>query len=148
MTPLLLVRKLLLPSTAMALGLLSGCALPCRAPSETAHLKLERVHSGRIIIDGIFVEKNSHDKGLYLTGSVVKRLGILHTADTHLDVIVKDLRGRVLQARVTTFSPRELRRKPRLHQPVGTYSVRIDPLPVEASIIEVRAHDEKHTGDS
>lgn len=124
----------------------AGCATPFQAPSEAAHIKLERTDSDLLWVYKIWLERGKNQEGLYLTGYVQKRLlGTSSTKGSHLDVLIKNKQGIIIQTEVTGFTPAELRRRPRPPHQVGVYRIRLDPLPDEAACIEVRAHDHPHT---
>lgn len=126
------------------LGLL-GCVTPFRAPSDAAHIKLERVDSPVVVVEKIWLERK---KGpLAVTGYVIKRLDADSTTKTHLDVTLFDASGRVLRSTVEHFEPQDI--KPRFHRENdGRYWVKLETAPTEITRIEVRAHEGEHPGRS
>ena len=120
---------------------LPGCATPFRAPTEVAHIQLERVDSPVVVVDKIWLEKKQGP--LVVTGYVVKRLSADDTTQTHLDVTLFDAAGQILRRTVEHFEPRQIIRRHRLPAS-GEYRVMLDPLPPGTARIEVRAHEGTH----
>jgi hypothetical protein len=126
---------ILVGAFALALG---GCATPFRAPSDVAHIQLDRVGSAAVEVDKIWLQRKHGP--LVVTGSVIKRLEAEDTTHTHLDVTLYDAAGQVLRRSVEHFEPRALVKRPK-ELPVATYRVILDPLPPGTVRIEVKAHD-------
>lgn len=120
----------------------AGCATPFRAPSDVAHIQLDRVDSPVVIVEKIWLERK---KGpLVVTGYTLKRLSANDTTQTHLDVTLYDATGNALRRTVEYFEPRQIIR--RFSRPgFGTYRVTLDPLPPGIVRIEVRAHEGAHS---
>lgn len=128
-------------SLSFALLLLAGCATPFRAPPDVRDIKLERVGSPVVEVEKIWMERKAGP--LVLKGYVLKRLAAEDTTQTHLDVTLYDLAGRMLRSTVEHFEPRQIRRQ--WGRPgFGTYQVTLDPLPAGTARIEVRAHEGIH----
>lgn len=126
-------------------ALLTGCATPFRAPPDVAHIKLDRVDSPVVIVEKIWLERK---KGpLVVKGFVLKRLDVEDTTQTHLDVTLFDGVGQVLRSTVEHFEPRQIPRRFRRHSDAA-YRAVLDPLPVDTTRIEVRAHEGGHTSDN
>lgn len=126
-----------------AIGLIfAGCATPFRAPSDVAHIQLDRADSPLVSVEKIWLERKHGP--LVVTGYVLKELATEDTTNTHLDVTLFDAGGRVLRSSVEHFEPRQILR--RYRQPsVATYRVVLDPLPPGTVRIEVRAHEGAHS---
>lgn len=121
--------------------LLAGCATPFRAPSDVAHIKLDRVDSPVVVVEKIWLERK---KGpLVVTGYILKRLEVEDTTQTHLDVTLYDSAGQVLRTSVEHFEPRQIPRRYRRPDD-AIYRVTLDPLPAGTARIEVRAHEGVH----
>ncbi|MCB1103267.1 MAG: hypothetical protein H7A44_11160 [Opitutaceae bacterium] len=121
---------------------LPGCATPFRAPSDVAHIKLERVDSPVVRVEKVWLERK---KGpLVVKGYIVKRLEAEDTTQTHLDVTLYDAAGAVLRSTVEQFEPRQIPRRYR-RPDYASYSVPLDPLPGGTVCIEVRAHEGNHS---
>jgi hypothetical protein len=127
---------------ALALFGLAGCATPFRAPSDAAHIKLDRIDSPVVVVEKIWLERKN---GLLaVTGYVIKRLNADDTTRTHLDVTLFDSAGRVLRSTVEHFEPRQI--LPRLRRNSdGRYHVVLTVPPAEIARIEVRAHEGEHS---
>ena len=135
------LRLSIVIGAAFALVGLLGCATPFRAPSDVAHIKLERGDSPVVIVEKIWLERKNGP--LVVTGYVLKRLEVEDTTQTHLDVTLYDAAGQVLRQTVEHFEPRQSER--RYSRPgFGTYRVALDPLPPGTVRIEVRAHEGNH----
>lgn len=122
---------------------LAGCATPFRAPSDVAHIKLERIDSPVVMVEKIWLERKN-DGPLILKGYVLKRLIADDTTQTHLDVTLYDGAGRVLRTSVERFTPQRIVRRFR-QLPYASYSVNLDPLPSGTTRIEVRVHEGLHS---
>lgn len=121
---------------------LAGCATPFRAPSDVAHIKLERADSPVVVVEKIWLERK---KGpLVVKGYIVKRLEAKDTSQTHLDVTLFDSSGGVLRRRVEHFEPRQIPHRHR-RPDYASYSITLDPLPSDTARIEVRAHEGNHS---
>lgn len=131
----------LILSLGVAGLLLVGCATPFRAPSDVAHLKLERVDSPVVVVEKIWLERKNGP--LVVTGYVVKRLEAEDTTQTHLDVTLYDAAGQVLRNSVEHFEPRQIPHRYRRPDD-ATYRVSLDPLPAGTARVEVRAHEGVH----
>lgn len=119
----------------------AGCVTPFRAPSDVAHIKLDRVDSPLVSVEKTWLERK---KGpLVVTGFVLKELSTNDTTGTHLDVTLFDAAGRVLRSTVEHFEPRQISRRYRRPDD-ATYRVPLDPLPLGTVRIEVRAHEGSH----
>jgi hypothetical protein len=129
----------LIPHAAAAL---TGCATPFRAPSDVAHIKLERADSPVVMVEKIWLERKTGP--LLLKGYVIKRLGVEDTTGTHLELTFYDANGAALRSTVEQFEPRQI---PRRHRRPGyaSYSIPLDPLPSGTVRIEVRAHEGNHS---
>ncbi len=125
----------------VAVGL-AGCATPFRAPSDVAHIKLERTDSPVVTVEKIWLERK---KGpLVVKGYVVKRPETEDTTGTHLDVTLYDAAGAVLRSTVEHFEPRQIPRRHR-RPDYASYSVQLDPLPAGTVRIKVSAHEGNHS---
>lgn len=131
----------------------SGCATPFRAPSDVAHIKLERRDSPVVLVEKIWLERK---KGtLVVKGYVLGRLGAADTTQTHLDVTLYDESNRVLRSTVERFDPRQIPGVSSYPQIPGRrhriayacYKVTLDPLPSGTARIEVSAHEGWHGTD-
>ena len=130
-------------------GLL-GCATPFRAPSDVAHIKLERVDSPIVIVEKIWLERKHSP--LVVKGYVIKRTNAGDdTTQTHLDVTCYDASGNALRSTVDHFDPRQIpghyppQPPARRHRMAySSYSVVLDPLPAGTARIQVRAHEGEH----
>ncbi|MDP2137465.1 MAG: hypothetical protein Q8J74_06380 [Candidatus Didemnitutus sp.] len=121
--------------------LLAGCATPFRAPPGAAHLQLDRGDSPTVIVDKIWLARGTGP--LVVAGSVVRRLDVTDTTQTHLDVTLYDAGGGVLRRTVEYFDPRQI--LPQHRRPAtADYRIILDPLPAGAVRVEVRAHDGSH----
>ncbi len=132
--------SILLPGVACIL--LAGCVTPFRAPSDVAHIQLDRVDSPVVIIEKIWLERK--EGALALTGYVIKRLDVRDTTQTHLDVNLYAADGRLLRSTVEHFEPRQITPRFRRHSD-ARYHVLLDPLPPGTTRIEVRAHEGAHS---
>jgi hypothetical protein len=121
---------------------LAGCTTPFRAPSDVAHIKLDRVDSPLVRVEKIWLERKHGP--LVVTGYVLKRLETEDTTGTHLDVTLFDASGQVLRSTVEHFEPRQIPRRYRRPDD-ATYRVPLDPLPTGTARIEVRAHEGNHS---
>lgn len=135
------MKTALILSLGVAGLLLAGCATPFRAPSDVAHLKLERVDSPVVVVEKIWLERKNGP--LVVTGYVVKRLEAEDTTQTHLDVTLYDAAGQVLRSSVEHFEPRQIPHRYR-RPDYATYRVSLDPLPAGTARVEVRAHEGVH----
>lgn len=135
------MKTALVLSLGVAGLLLAGCATPFRAPSDVAHIKLDRVDSLVVVVEKIWLERK---KGpLVVTGYILKRLEVEDTTQTHLDVTLYDSAGQVLRTSVEHFEPRQIPRRYRRADD-AIYRVTLDPLPAGTARIEVRAHEGVH----
>lgn len=121
--------------------MLAGCATPFRAPSDVAHIKLERVDSPLVKVEKIWLERK--DGPLVVAGFVLKRLKTTDSMQTHLDVTLFNADGSVLRRTLEHFEPRQIPQRYRRPDD-ATYRVDLDPLPAETVRIEVRAHEGSH----
>jgi hypothetical protein len=121
---------------------LAGCATPFRAPSDVAHIKLDRADSPVVIIEKIWLERK--EGSLALTGYVIRRLDARDTTQTHLDVSLYAADGRLLRSTVEHFQPRQITTRSRRHND-SSYRIRLDPLPAGTTRILVQAHEGNHT---
>jgi hypothetical protein len=126
----------------LASAALAGCATPFRAPSDVAHVKLERADSPVVVVEKIWLERKNGP--LVVKGYIVKRLEAEDTTQTHLDVTLYDAAGSVLRSTVEHFEPRQIPRRYR-RPDYASYSVPLDPLPSGTVRIEVRAHEGNHS---
>ncbi|HWA24882.1 MAG TPA: hypothetical protein VG734_04335 [Lacunisphaera sp.] len=124
---------------------LTGCATPFRAPSDAAHIKLERVDSPVVVVEKIWLERKNGP--LAVTGYVIRRLSADDTTKTHLDVTLYDTAGRVLRSTVEHFEPRQINDRFRRHGD-ARYRVELGLPPGDISRIEVRAHEGEHPNHS
>lgn len=129
----------------LASVLLAGCATPFRAPSDVAHIKLDRIDSPLVSVEKIWLERRNGP--LVVTGFVVKELTTKDTTGTHLDVTLFDSGGRVLRSTVEHFEPRQILERPRRLND-ASYRVVLDPLPTGTTRIEVCAHEGSHPPSS
>lgn len=120
----------------------AGCATPFRAPSDVAHIQLDRVDSPLVSVEKIWLERKNGP--LVVTGYVLKELSTDDTTGTHLDVTLFDAGGRVLRSTIEHFEPRQIPRRYRRPDD-ATYRVVLDPLPPGTVRIEVRAHEGAHS---
>ena len=126
----------------LASAALAGCATPFRAPPDVAHIKLERADSPVVVVEKIWLERK---KGpLVVKGYIVKRLEAEDTTQTHLDVTLFDSSGGVLRRTVEHFEPRQIPHRYR-RPDYASYSIPLDPLPIDTARIEVRAHEGNHS---
>ncbi|MFZ5496566.1 MAG: hypothetical protein ACOZE5_14675 [Verrucomicrobiota bacterium] len=121
---------------------LAGCTTPFRAPSDVAHIKLDRVDSPLVRVEKIWLERKHGP--LVVTGYVLRRLETEDTSGTHLDVTLFDASGRVLRSTVEHFEPRQIPRRYRRPDDAA-YRVVLDPLPPGTARIEVHAHEGNHS---
>jgi len=121
---------------------LAGCATPFRAPSDVAHIKLERADSPVVLIEKIWLERKAGS--LALTGYVIRRLDARDTTQSHLDVSLYAADGRLLRFTVEQFQPRQITPRSRQHTD-ARYRVLLDPLPAGTTRILVQAHEGNHT---
>ena len=121
---------------------LVGCATPFRAPSDVAHIRLDRADSPLVRVEKIWLERKRGP--LVVTGFVLKRLETEDTTGTHLDVTLYDAAGQVLRRTMEHFEPRQIPRRYRRPDD-ATYRVTLDPLPAGTIRIEVRAHEGVHS---
>lgn len=130
--------------TALLLLLLAltGCATPFRAPSDAAHLQLDRTDSPVVRVEKIWLERKQGP--LVVRGYVDRRVEGADTSDTHLDVILYNAAGRILRSTIEAFTPGQIRHQ-RPHPDFASYHVVIDPLPPGTTRIEVRAHEGPHS---
>jgi len=126
----------------LATAVLAGCATPFRAPSDVAHIKLERADSPVVVVEKIWLERK---KGpLVVRGYVVKRLEAEDTTQTHLDVTLYDVTGAVLRSTVEQFEPRQIPRRYR-RPDYASYYVTLDPFPSGTVRVEVCAQEGNHS---
>ena len=120
---------------------LAGCATPFHAPSDLAHITLDRGDSPLAIVEKIWLERKNGPA--VVKGYVVARLGKPNTTQTHLDVSFYDSNGQLLRHTLAHFEPRQLRQTLRQPSP-SSYSVIVEPLPAQTARIEVKAHEGSH----
>ncbi len=121
---------------------LAGCATPFRAPSDVAHIRLDRADSPVVIVEKIWLERQAG--ALALTGYVIRRLDARDTTQTHLDVSLYAADGTLLRSTVEQFKPRQITARSRRHSD-ARYRILLDPLPAGTSRILVQAHEGNHT---
>lgn len=126
----------------LAAAALAGCATPFRAPTDVAHIKLERADSPVVVVEKIWLERKAGP--LVLKGYVIKRLEAEDTTQTHLDVTLYDATGAALRRTVEQFEPRQIPHHYR-RPDYAVYSIPLDPLPSGTVRIEVRAHEGNHS---
>ena len=129
-------------SLAVASAILAGSATPFRAPPDVAHLTLQRTNSPNVVVEKIWLERKQGP--LSVAGSVVKRLAVEDTTQTHLDGVLYDGGGQVLRSASDHFEPRQIPTRP-TRAGVAMYQVALDPLPPGTAVIEVRAHEGLHS---
>jgi hypothetical protein len=121
---------------------LAACAMPFQAPSDVAHIRLDRADSPLVSVEKAWLERK-HGR-LFVTGYVLKRHETEDTTGTHLDVALFDATGRELRRSIEHFEPRQIPRRYR-RPDYATYRVVLDPLPPGTARIEVRAHEGNHS---
>ena len=120
---------------------LAGCATGTRAPTDAAHLELVQGDSPLVGVTRTWLERKAGR--LWLAGYVLRKFETKDTTATHLDVAILDAGGRVLRQSVEHFEPRQIPRRARRPESAN-FRIALDPLPVEAARIEVRAHEGSH----
>ncbi len=123
----------------LATAALAGCVTPFPAPSDVAHIKLDRLDSPSGVVEKIWLERTAGV--LVLTGFVLKDID---PAQTHVDVSLYAADGRLLRATVAPLEPRRTTAQARRHGD-ARYRVVLDPLPTDTARILVQAHDGNHT---
>ncbi len=120
---------------------LAGCATPYRPPADVAHLELRHTDSPSVHVEKLWLDRQ--DGALALHGFVVGLRAAPVAQAAHLDVRIFDAAGTLLREALVPVAPEPAPADPRLHRDTR-YRVGLDPLPVGAARIEVRAHDEPH----
>lgn len=134
--------KTLTQLAVLSLLSLGGCTTPFRAPTEVAHIILERGDSKTVRVTKLWLERKHGT--LAARGLVTRRLDATDTSRTHLDVTLFDARGRILRATKERFQPQQI--PPHYRTPAdATYSISLEPLPSDTARIRVQAHEGHHS---
>ncbi len=123
---------------SISVVVLVGCDTFHQIPPGVARIKLDRVDSPHVFIEGAVFER---DQGqLVLSGSVMRRVGVEDTTQTRLKVALFDESGKVLREIPAEFEPHDIPRGPKMSG-WSEYRIPIDPLPPETVRVEIRAYE-------
>jgi hypothetical protein len=137
--------KLLMTVAALLSAALPGyaCFLTPPATSAQSHgLTLDAKSSSRVKVSAPRLQMNRG--ALELAGSISKQPSAAFTSFSHLDVLFRDVSGRVLQVKPVQFAPRSVGHS-RFASKTGHYALKLDSLPEGTARIEVQAHDDDIT---
>jgi len=133
--------------TGLAGLLLTGCVnpTPAASPTQSRGLSVEARSSAYVRVAPPRLQMNRGN--LELAGSISQQPGPGSTAFSHLDVIYFNSSGEVLRTKPVRFAPHCVGHS-RFATKVGYYAVDLRELPAGTALIEVRAHDGGHSGQS